>query len=429
MILLRMQKIFLSLLAFFARLIIHIHKPYVIGVTGTVGKTTISSHIASYIRHELHHNSVMHSPYHYNGEFWLPLSIIGAKTGGRNPFRWMWVFLVAIYRMVSSYPQYVVLEYWIDHPGEMDFLIDIVIPDIAIITEIIPNHIEQFWSFSAYRQEKLKIAARPKFLVVHDTLRPHIDREAIYYGRWAMADIDASHIQVNEKGTHAIIHAYGHDYTISLPVFWEFQIDNLLPLYAVANCLDMNLENIASYAQTFSPESGRSGILPGLNNSIIIDGSYNGWFLSMYSWIVSMRSFLHSHRVIFFLGDMRELWSEEEKLHTELASEIIDTFPDDSDIEFVLVGPLMKRYLFPLLEKKFQVTHFSSSRNAGNYIAPIISESQKQTMIYVKWSQNTIFLEEGIIHFLKNQDDEKLLCRQSPEWLRKKEAFFRSVSE
>ena len=75
-----MQTILLSFLAFFARNIIRIHKPYIIGVTGTVGKTTISGHIASYLIHELGQGTVMYSPYHYNGEYGLPLTIIHAKT-------------------------------------------------------------------------------------------------------------------------------------------------------------------------------------------------------------------------------------------------------------------------------------------------------------------------------------------------------------
>lgn len=422
-----MQKLFLSVLALFARLIIGVHKPYIIGVTGTVGKTTISSHIASYLVHQFHTGMVMYSKYHYNGEFGLPLSIIGTKTGWRNPFRWIWIFSVAIFRLFTPYPKYVVLEYGIDHPGEMDFLMDIAIPDLVIVTEIVPNHIEQFGSLSAYRAEKLKIVNWPKMVILHDTLRPYVDKEAIYYGRWAMSDIDASHIEINEKWTHAVVHAYGKDYPLSLPVFWEFQIDNLLPLYALANALEIDLSNISHYARTFSPESWRSWILHGINNSIVIDGSYNGWYLSMHSGIVSMRSFLHSHKIVFLLGDMRELWVEEEKLHKQLANEIVELFPDDSDVDFVLVGPLMKKYIFPVLNEKFEVNHFYSSRNAGNFIGSKLQKSETPSMVYVKWSQNTIFLEEGIRQFLAQEEDISRLCRQSSEWMKKKELFFHSL--
>lgn len=135
---------FLFVLGFFARSLIRIKKPFIIGVTGTVGKTTITAHIATFLKQEFGEKEVMISPYHYNGEFGLPLSIIGAKTGGKNPFLWMWVFLVAISRLFRSYPPYLVLEYGIDRPGEMEFLLSIVHPDIGIISPIAPNHIEQF---------------------------------------------------------------------------------------------------------------------------------------------------------------------------------------------------------------------------------------------------------------------------------------------
>lgn len=86
----------------------------------------------------------MISPYHYNGEFGLPLSIIGARTGGKNPFLWIWVFIIAFSRLWRSYPKYLILEYGIDHPGEMEFLLSIVHPDIGIISGVAPNHLEQF---------------------------------------------------------------------------------------------------------------------------------------------------------------------------------------------------------------------------------------------------------------------------------------------
>lgn len=111
-----MQHILLSLLAFFARLIISRYQPYIIGVTGTVGKTTITTHIARFLTQELGSYHVGYSLHHYNGEYGLPLTIIGCRTPGRNPFLWIWVFCVALSRLIRPYPQYLILEYGIDHP-------------------------------------------------------------------------------------------------------------------------------------------------------------------------------------------------------------------------------------------------------------------------------------------------------------------------
>ena len=87
----------------------------------------------------------------------------------------------------------------------------------------------------------------------------------------------------------------------------SFQIENILPLYPISTLLKIDPITISEYTVHASPESGRSSILPGILSTTIIDGSYNGGYLSLREGIVSMRSFLHSHRIIFLLGDMREL--------------------------------------------------------------------------------------------------------------------------
>ena len=76
-----------------------------------------------------------------------------------------------------------------------------------------------------------------------------------------MSDIDASHIEVASTGTSAIVHAYNQDFSLSLPVFGSFQIENILPLYAIARILGTDPTHIADYARGFVPEKGRSGIL------------------------------------------------------------------------------------------------------------------------------------------------------------------------
>ena len=423
-----MQKIVLFFLRLISRAIILRHKPFIIGITGTVWKTTITSHVFSLLSRAYGTESVRYSPYHYNGEYGLPLSIIGAKSPGSNPFLWLFVFCIWIWRIFSSYQKYLILEYGIDHPGEMDFLLSIAHPDIAIITEIFPNHIEQFKTLEAYRAEKLKIVSFSKTLILHDSLRPFIDREATYYGLGAMSDVDASHIHIDKKWTKATIHAFWKDFPIFIPAFWSFHIENILPLYVLASFLDISFLEIEKYAAKYTPESGRSSILEGVQWSVIIDGSYNGWFLSLRAGIVSMRSFLPEHRIILFLGDMRELGSESERIHHDLADEIINLFPHDAPVSCFLVWPLMTEFVAPIVSKYFATETALSSRILGSRIRTIIdTEKDMPIMIYVKWSQNTIFLEEGIKFFLANPDDSRLLCRQSPEWMLKKEVFFQNI--
>jgi hypothetical protein len=69
-----------------------------------------------------------------------------------------------------------------------------------------------------------------------------------------------------------------------------------------------------------------------------------------------------------------------------------------------------------------------SSREAGKDISKLLTKkSKKSAIVYVKGSQNTIFLEETIEILLQDRSDHSKLCRQTPEWKKKKDEFFRSL--
>lgn len=103
---------------------------------------------------------------------------------------------MAILRLFQSHPRYLVLEYGIDHPGEMDFLLSIATPDIAILTPVESNHLEQFGSLDVYRNNKIKLITSAKHAIVHESLRQYIEVDALYYSLGALSDIDASHIEI-----------------------------------------------------------------------------------------------------------------------------------------------------------------------------------------------------------------------------------------
>lgn len=427
-----MQKLILTLLAFFARAIILFHKPVVIGITGTVWKTTVTSHIKWYLSHVLSDDKIGYSQDHYNGEYGLPLTIIWAKTGGKNPFRWMLVFCIAITRFFRPYPKYLILEYGIDHPGEMDFLTSIAVPDIAIITEIAPNHLEQFWSFHLYRAEKMKIAKEVKHLIVHDSHRNIIEWDALFYGSGWMSDIDISDVVLDGNWTSWVVHFHEKKYSVAIKSFGSFHLINILPLYAIAEILSCNIESIPLYIQWFQWEAWRSTLLEGKFGSKIIDGSYNGWYLSLHAGILSLESFLPTNHLICIIGDMRELGNETESLHIKLAEEIVENFSGLNEyIHFYLVGPYMHKYVFQILSEHFHTVHSFSSRDIGNDVLRDLSQMQdpEKCIIYVKWSQNTIFLEEAVQILLNNPSDIKKLCRQSSDWKKKKEIFFQDLAK
>jgi UDP-N-acetylglucosamine:LPS N-acetylglucosamine transferase len=112
-------------------------------------------------------------------------------------------------------------------------------------------------------------------------------------------------------------------------------------------------------------------------------------------------------------------------MHTELAEIIAASGVD----KVVLVWEETKKYVIQSLQETFgeRAFHSISSKIAGAKVREYIQESQKPVVVFVKGSQNTIFLEEWIKEFLFDLRDSSLLCRQSDEWVIKKRQFFDTV--
>ena len=326
--------------------------------------------------------------------------------------------------MFGKYPKFLVLEYGIDHPWEMDFLLSIAIPDVAIITPISPNHIEQFGDFARYRDEKLKIFHAGK-IILHHSLEDFKNEKSIIYGNWENIDFSLQHTEITEIGTKAIFERNSHKFSFTLPVFWEFQSENLLAIFAVAEILKIPFENLIKISQNFIPEAGRSRIFTGIQESLVIDGTYNGGVLSIIEGIYSLLSLQDSHKIFLFLGDMRELWVLTKEKHIEVAEKISEIFSwNKKNVEIFLVGPMTEKFMKQILEKKFLTHHSLSAREMGKILREkILENTTKKSIVFAKWSQNTIFLEEWLKYIL-DEADHQHLCRQSKEWLQKKEKFF-----
>lgn len=409
-------------------MIIFVKKPKIIGVTGTAWKTTVSKFVAQFLGASYSKEDIGYSQYNYNWEFGLPLTIIWAKSGWKNILLWVWIFFVALGRLFQKYPKILVLEYGIDHPNEMDFLLSIAIPDIAIITPIVANHIQQFKTEEAYIAEKLKITIS-KNIIVHETVAPKIEHNnMIVFGTNSVCDIYLKNIYNSIGGLEGEVLYRQKLFNFRLSAFWEYQGENVLPLYYIADYFDIPFDTIGGIICGLKLESWRSQMLDGYKNSIIIDGTYNGGFLSIVEWLRSLVPFSSEYRIIIFLGDMRELWVEEQKKHEELSQKIIDFFGNKKEnIEIVLIWNMTRKYMFDRL-KNFSVQSFLSSIEGWKYIKKSIEASQKKVLLYAKWSQNTIFLEEGLKEIIL-PSQHYLLPRQSRDWLQKKNLFFATLKE
>ncbi|MBU1446585.1 hypothetical protein KKD70_04985 [Patescibacteria group bacterium] len=130
----------------------------IIGITGSVGKTSCKEVIADILERKYR---VLKNKKSYNSEFGLLLTILHQESGFSSASSWVKILIKSFFRAYFSRDKYdfLVLEMGVDKPGDMDFLTNIAKPDIGIITAIKPVHMAkgQFENVNKIFNEKKKI--------------------------------------------------------------------------------------------------------------------------------------------------------------------------------------------------------------------------------------------------------------------------------
>lgn len=433
-----MKLFILNILRNISSRIIRRHRPFVVAITGTVGKSTTAHFLSDALGALYGSYNVGVSIHNYNGEYGVPLTIMQSASPHNNPFMWMAVFAKGIWLayFAKEYPKYLVLEYGIDHPGEMDFLTSICEPDVGVVQAISKNHVENFDSYDQYVEEKLKMIPKSKRVIINADdskirryLSEHPHDNVLSYGRKSVEPVDFRAVQVQSTLEGLMFDVEMADVTIpvKVPVVGSHQSYNILPVFALAQFLERDVREITSVFEELVPQKGRGSILQGVNDTTIIDGSYNGSHEAISAGIEYLAELPEDLDKCLFLGDMRELGKESEEMHRDIAEKIIALHP-----EFVvLVGEEMRKYVFePVREALGEryVYHYANSKIAGQKVRELLYEKEGQKAIFVKGSQNTIFLEEGIKEFLFDMRDSDNLCRQSPRWLKKKNEYYTLIA-
>ena len=387
----------LNYLRFFARLQlfkIKLLNPKlkIVGITGSAGKT--STLLAT--EAALTPNFRVKTNYGGNSESGIPLNILGFKNPDFSLLSWLKIAILTPFKLLTNWKIYDIylLEMGIDSaksPKNMSYLLSIVKPDIGIFLNVTSVHLENFSSLDKIAEEKAKLVNTAKIAIINKS-DPLVKK------------------YTKNKNTLAIM-----PLKIDIPNFFLPDIYNISLGAALAVAKTINLETsiaIDNLKNNFQLPPGRSSILKGLNNSTLIDSSYNSSPLAT----AEMLNFLSSYPSpkIALLGDMRELGAASELAHQNLYKTALK-----SADQIISVGPETSRYFGPKAKK------FLYWWQAADYLKNNLPEN---STILIKGSQNTIFLEELVKELiptnkLKYYLTNQLICRQSPYWLKTKTIF------
>lgn len=277
-------------------------KTKIIGITGSVGKTTTREMLTSVLSQKF---KVCSTKFNYNNELGLALTLLSIKD-----------------------EDYCVAEMGMRHKGDIQYLASLCEPDISIITNCGSSHREFFEDRNGIVREKSEIAKYTKDLAVlpNEPFFQDISIKAlnkIYTG--IGGDCYAENIVVGEQIEFDAAYRNEKIKSIVINSIYGHNISNALNVIAVAKYLHIDNDLIRVGIYSFKNESLREERY-NINGAEVIVDCYNACFESMKSAVVSVTDYAKKHgkEAVLVLGDMLELGEETEFLHRsigELAKE------------------------------------------------------------------------------------------------------------
>ncbi|MBS8122538.1 Mur ligase family protein [Candidatus Vampirococcus lugosii] len=418
-------------------------KPIVVGVTGSVGKTGFRMILNKILSEGLKDKKIYTSPHNFNGELGLPLSIFGIEKYNPGIFSLLKILLKTLYLSFfeKTFYDIIILEYGIDHIGEMDFMLKIVNPDFSVVTNIDKVHCKQLGSPDITAKEKYKLTYNTKdtsFVNIDDSYGASINgvsNDLFFYTTNAN---DQANITYNN---YSFDIQDGNIYSFFTAKIGSKDIlvkTNLVGLEnAGYTCVSLSILDIISYKEKYinnfentnsiefnlDLQNGRFSFLNGKKGCVLIDSTYNASPASMISvinnsYFIYKKNFSNKNFVLV-LGDMRELGDFEESEHRKLASKI-NTIAD----YIFLLGNVITNYTYDeLLKSGFdenKIFLFKDYISLGKALNNFNEENNGDNFFVFKGSQNTIFMEESIKYLLNNENDFSKLARQSENWKKTK---------
>jgi len=353
----------------------------IIGITGSVGKTTLKNLISFSLKN---YGKVYSSPYSYNNRFGVPLSLSNLKSN----------------------IDYGIFEMGMDKKGEIDNLSKIVKPEIAIITNISGAHFKNF--------NTLKDIAEAKAEIINNIPKDGnivLNKDSKFFGllsRKAKKNgINITSFSLKKRsdifllGVKKIKNFFRLKINVRNKIFFfdtkystDNFIKNILACISTIFILNLDLNKIKKKFISFKIPEGRGDIriIKKFNKRFkFIDESYNANPLSMMSAIKNMKyhNGNKNHRKLAFLGDMLELGKKSKKLHRELSIII-----NKSDIDKVFVYGKHIKETFNYLSTSKKGKAFKNLNEAYAHFGNILHNND---LLMVKGSNAT-----GLNQFSKN---------------------------
>ena len=427
-----LKNIIIWLMTLESRLIIAKYKPFIVAVTGSVGKTSTKDAIYDVLK--VQGGYVRKSEKSFNTGIGLPLTVIGVPNAWRNISGWMYNLLEGLRLIIKKveYPDTLVLEIGADHPGDIKGVAKWLRADIVVITQVssTPVHVEFFASPEEVFEEKaslveaiknggaiILIADNEKVMTISQRVK---DRNAkiISFGTVDNASIKGSndHVIYLDKvpvGFGFTITMNGVSQEVdSMGIIGKTYMYPLLAAAAVGQAKNIPTELIIKGLKAYVAPKGRMRILSGINNTVLIDDTYNSSPDAVVSALYTLKNVDTTGAKIAVLGDMMELGQYSTNEHRMVGREVVSIVN-----RLVTIGQRSRATAEEAIKAGMSavaVNSFDTSMEAGEFLKLTIQPSD---IVLIKGSQS--IRTERVVKILMRDPDqaEKWLVRQEVEWL------------
>ena len=430
------KKIIVYILILESRLVLKKYKPFIVAVTGSVGKTATKDAIYDVLRQRGGH--VRKSEKSFNSDIGLPLTILGVPNAWRHVGGWIENIKVGL-KLISvrqPYPDTLVLEVGADHPGDIRNIARWLRPDIAVVTKVgsTPVHVEFFdspeevfkekASLAEYMKDKgtlILIADEPKVLTIADMVKDKqvhvvtfgISEQATVRGFDQVVTYDE---QGAPSGFSFKLNIGTEVLSVNVPhVIGLTYMYPLLVATAVGNACGMSNQLILRGLNSYQPPKGRMNIIQGINGSTLVDDTYNSSPDAVSAALVMLKGLTCKGAKIAVLGDMMELGKYSSDQHRQIGKEVVG-----STDHLVTIGQRSRATADEAIKSGFsadKINSFDTSVDAATFLVSVL---KTRDIILVKGSQS-IRAERVTKALLREPEKaDKLLVRQEKEWLEKK---------
>ena len=276
--------------------------PKIIGVTGSVGKSTTKEMIAAVLQTQY---KVSKTPANHNNDLGMPSAVLAMDADS----------------------QVVVLEMGMSHFEEIAYLSEMAHPDIGVIINIGTMHIENLGSQEGILQAKLEITRgmgpNGKLLLYGDDTflwgsRDNLPVQAEYFGvENAMCSVRAENVTHSSEGIRYTACCHANSFPVYLPLEGQHYVSDSLAAISVGLELGITPENIQKGLAGFQTMEGRQEIFEYKGCTIIKD-CYNAGPESMEAALKVLGN--RPGRKIAILGDMLELGSHSPAAHEKVGA-------------------------------------------------------------------------------------------------------------